>query len=180
MANVLFCSDLHLGHELIPKFRGCSSVEENTARIKDDWHKKVTKRDKVFVLGDVAFKLDALHEFGTWVGDKVLIKGNHDCFYINEYLKVFKSVEGFYSYKKAWLSHCPVHPSHLRGRLNIHGHTHSSNVLKRYSVDEDDNYFNVSVENLIKTVGSSIISLHEIRDLRPRFETPKPAPIRED
>lgn len=41
--------------------------------------------------------------------------------------------------KKFWLSHCPLHPEELRGRLNIHGHVHTNSV-------RDQRYINVSFE----------------------------------
>lgn len=47
MSNVWFCSDLHLGHKNIGKFRAplVNSTEENNTRIINDWKTVVTKRD---------------------------------------------------------------------------------------------------------------------------------------
>lgn len=61
MSAVYFLSDLHLGHKNICKFRtGFNSVEEHNALIKENYHKRVTKRDTVYFLGDVAFDEDHL------------------------------------------------------------------------------------------------------------------------
>jgi calcineurin-like phosphoesterase family protein len=72
-------------------------------------------------------------------GVKHLILGNHDEFAIDEYFKVFNKVHGFVKYKGCWLSHAPIHPNSLRGKINIHGHMHS-NAL------DDSRYICVSVE----------------------------------
>ena len=78
MANVWFTSDLHLGHKNIHKFRtDFESEEHHRAIIKENYHSVVTKRDKVFFLGDLAFQ-EALEDVSTWVAErKVLILGNH-------------------------------------------------------------------------------------------------------
>ena len=160
MANVLFCSDLHFGHKNIGKFRepcGVFNEEENRERIKEDWNKKVTKRDIVFVLGDACFTEETLVDFGELKGLKYLIRGNHDTLPTESYLKHFNSVYGLFKYKEFWLSHAPIHPNELRGKVNLHGHVHFSTI-------QDPSYFNCCPENLWKLVGSSLISLQEIRE----------------
>lgn len=79
MSAVYFLSDLHLNHKNICKFReGFTSVEEHNALIKENYHKRVTKRDTVYFLGDVAFDKESLADVKTWVGaQKILICGNH-------------------------------------------------------------------------------------------------------
>ena len=169
MSNVLFISDIHFGHKNIVKFgkstgtvfRTGDCCIENMQHIIKNWNKKVTKRDQVFVLGDVAFSkegFDALHELN---GTKVLIRGNHDnLFSTDEYLKVFKSVEGIVRYKEFWLTHAPVHPMELRGKKNIHGHVHHCSIKAAFSDEYDTNYINVCCEAL----GETPISLEEIRN----------------
>jgi len=49
MANVWMCADLHLGHKNIYKFRTqFESEEHHRNTVKENYHKVVTKRDKVF------------------------------------------------------------------------------------------------------------------------------------
>lgn len=161
MANVLFCSDLHFGHKNIGKFRNALSgttEEDNRFRIMDDWHRKVTKRDIVYVLGDACFTMETIHSFAELPGRKVLIRGNHDRLDTQVYLKYFDSVEGILKYKEFWLSHAPIHPLELRGKVNLHGHVHYSTLL-------DSRYFNCCPENLWPLVKSSLISLDEIRKI---------------
>ena len=160
MANVLFCSDLHLGHKNICKYRDQFATEkEHRDTLYENYHSKVTKRDEVFFLGDVCFSREALEDLSGWVGTKVLVLGNH-CVgesgrpTISELLGVFSEIVGLYKYKEFWLSHAPIHPDELRGKINLHGHTHSHNI-------DDNRYFNCSMENINYTP----ISLHEIRGI---------------
>ena len=160
MANVLFCSDLHFGHKNIGGFRAPSGVfseEENRWRICEDWRKKVTKRDIVYVLGDACFSKETIFEFGLLPGKKILVRGNHDNLSTEEYLEHFDSVEGLVKYKEFWLSHSPIHPAELRGKVNLHGHVH-------YATLDDKRYFNCCPENLWWKFKSSLVSLQEVRE----------------
>lgn len=156
MSAVYFLSDLHLGHKNICKFRtGFTSVEEHTALIKENYHKRVTKRDTVYFLGDVAFDEESLVDVKTWVGaKKILIAGNHDLDHhtMKQLVEVYDEVYSLRKYKEFWLSHAPIHPDELRGKINIHGHTHYHNI-------DDARYVNVSMEQINYTP----IELHEIR-----------------
>lgn len=158
MANVLFCSDLHFGHKNIGKFRHkfVADEESNRGRIVDDWHKKVTKRDVVYVLGDACFTMETVDSFAQLPGKKVLIRGNHDLLDTQVYLKYFDGVYGLLKYKEFWLSHAPIHPDELRGKINLHGHVHFGTL-------SDKRYFNCCPENLWMLMNTSLISLEEVR-----------------
>jgi calcineurin-like phosphoesterase family protein len=60
------------------KVRPYASAEEGDAVIMENWNKTVRKGDKVYVMGDVAFKPKDLKILGSLNGSKILIKGNHD------------------------------------------------------------------------------------------------------
>lgn len=145
MSNVFFIGDPHLGHRNIVKFRkylGFATEPEHREWIMDNWQSVVGNRDKVFVMGDAAFGEDALKEFAKLNGNKVLIRGNHDDGWTaREALTYFQDIHGMLKYKKFWLTHCPIHPNELWGKVNIHGHVHKNSV-------NDPRYFNVSVENI--------------------------------
>lgn len=159
MANVWFTSDLHFGHKNIHKFRlEVVSEGDNLARICSDWEDLVTKRDDVYVLGDAAFTMDAVDVFRELPGRKFLVRGNHDELPTQEYLKYFADVYGLKRYKEFWLSHAPIHPAELRGKINLHGHVHYNDV-------NDPRYFNMCVESLWKKGFPSLISLDQIRQL---------------
>jgi calcineurin-like phosphoesterase family protein len=170
MANVWFCSDLHFGHKNIQKYRKeISSEEHNRSVIKFEWNALVTKRDTVYVLGDACFTMDTIADFGELKGKKYLIRGNHDLLNTSVYLKYFEEVYGLLKYKEFWLSHAPIHPDELRGKRNLHGHTHYHRVGTPFNPvydvkqGEDTRYLNCCVENLNRIKGESLICLEDVR-----------------
>lgn len=150
MSKVRFIADLHLGHqnragEGIVTWNGkdrggVTTIEEHDQWIVDQWNSVTSKHDLVMVLGDVCFDKSKLALLKKMKGSKHLLFGNHDKFSLAEYLKYFDKVHGFMKYKgKAWLSHAPIDPGSLRGKWNIHGHTHEKSK-------DDLRYICVSVE----------------------------------
>lgn len=153
--NVFFISDLHLGHAGILKFspmRGGTTIEEHDQWIVDSWNSKVSKKDLVYILGDVSFGVQNLTPLLRMKGQKVLIRGNHDEGPVQEYTRYFTNVYGVYKRYGIWMSHAPIHPDELRGKPNIHGHVHQNSI-------PDPRYFNACVEPL----GGVPISLEEVR-----------------
>jgi calcineurin-like phosphoesterase family protein len=143
MSRVFVTSDWHLGHRNIPKYRPqITTVEENTELIIDNYLSIVGKRDVVYFLGDISFTQQGLYLLKTLPGRKILILGNHctEHLPIQSYVDTFDKVHGIYSKYGTWFTHAPIHPSELRGKFNIHGHTHIINV-------DDPKYFNACVDN---------------------------------
>lgn len=167
MSNVLFFGDLHAGHKNVAKYRTQFRDEQDHFEAMEiAYHKVVTKRDKCFFMGDAVFSENRLSDLKKWKGEKCLILGNHDTEHltIKQLAEVFDSIHGLKKYKEFWLSHAPMHPAELRGKVNIHGHVHSSTIYNNIS-GEGCNYFNTSLEN----IDYKPISLHQIRvimDLR--------------
>lgn len=174
MSEVWFCSDLHVSHKNIAKFRKeVNSESHNREVIKHHWDKIISKRDLVWCLGDSAFDEEGIDWIGTLSGKKRLVRGNHcDC-PTTSYLRVFEEVYGLVKYKGMWLSHAPIHPSELRGKPQCHGHTHYFNMKKQkvsacgeiyYDQEQDDTrYLNCSVENLMRNLGRPLINLREVK-----------------
>lgn len=155
MANVLFLGDLHAGHKAIAKYRTMFRDEQDHFEyVEQEYHKRVSKRDKCIFTGDVVFSHERLAQIKKWPGYKQLVLGNHCCenLSIKELIDVFDDIQGLIKYKEFWLSHAPIHPAELRGKFNIHGHVHDKTV-------QDWRYFNTSLEY----IGYKPISLHEIR-----------------
>lgn len=159
--NVFFISDLHLGHKTILKFsgefRGGTTVEEHNEWIVSQWNSRVGKSDIVYVLGDVAFGHENLKYLDRMKGQKFLIRGNHDSGDLSVFRPYFTNVYGIVKYKGFWLSHAPIHPDELRGKVNVHGHVHQKTI-------PDPRYINVCVEAL----GGIPISLEELRARVPK------------
>lgn len=154
MSRVFVISDLHIGHKKIMQFAGDyrhgETPEENVEHIFSAWNARVRKRDTVYVLGDICMDINLMPKIGELNGTKIMIRGNHDIYPTEEYLKVFKEVHGLFKYRsktfKAWFSHCPIHPQELRGLINVHGHVHQNHVLDENGIP-DTRYFNACVEN---------------------------------
>lgn len=128
--------------------------------IIESWNFIVTKRDLVWVLGDVAMGKSKegkpnLKKISKLNGTKKLILGNHDELPIEEYLNYFQVIKGFTRYKGYWLSHAPIHPLELRGKKNIHGHVHHNSI-------DDRNYINVCVEANLMRNGTILSSYDEL------------------
>lgn len=149
--NIWFISDLHLGHANILQHskgkRQGSNIVEHDQWIVDCWNSKVQKGDVVYVLGDVAWNHQSLKLLNKMLGQKFLVRGNHDGGDITVFTEYFQNVYGLLSYKGFWLSHAPLHPSALRDRINLHGHNHQD-VVRLATGEPDLRYFNVAVEHL--------------------------------
>ncbi len=155
MSNSLFIGDCHFGHKNQIKWRPFQSEEEVTSLILTNMRKVVTKRDTLYILGDCILHPDSLNVLEDIPGQKVLILGNHctEKVKTSDLVSVFDDIHGMMKYKEFWLTHAPIHPEELRGKINIHGHVHT-NTLK------DTRYVNVSCE----AVNYTPISLHTIRE----------------
>jgi calcineurin-like phosphoesterase family protein len=159
MSNVFFLGDLHLGHTNIHKFReeySFATREKHDEAVLESIERTCNpKRDTLYLMGDVYFNREG-YKFAERLSASVahlhLILGNHDFgngsnqgqLIMRELLekKYIKTIRSLYKYKDVWLSHAPIHPVELRGSKNIHGHVHNKTL-------DDDNYFNLSLENTI-------------------------------
>ena len=141
--DVWFTSDLHLGHYGSAERRGFATVEEHDGTIIYNLASLLTKRSKLFILGDVTWHHRYLPLLNEIPGIKELIIGNHDTLHTREYLKYFNRVHGFKKYNNFWLSHCPIHPQEMfRCTGNIHGHIHNGGATP----DIGYPYYNVNVD----------------------------------
>lgn len=124
MSKVYYTSDLHFGHKLVSELRGFDTPEEHDYHIADTWNKIITKRDVVYVLGDLSLRggTYALDIVESLPGRKHFISGNHDMIHpmhergqsrkeMDKWLNVFESVQPFLRRKLAGqavlLSHFP-------------------------------------------------------------------------
>lgn len=150
MSRVFFTSDLHFGHKnLCEGIRGMT-VEKSDQLIINNWNKVITKRDIVYILGDVVMeKPDNVVKYLSQLNGQIrIVGGNHDtreCCEIYHQLGI--PVLGCLKYKGFLCTHVPAHPYEVQRehkqlfRGNIHGHIHCN---------EDTNlgplYYNVNTE----------------------------------
>lgn len=169
MSNVWFCSDFHLGHKGISKkFRTNfeSDIEHNEILIQG-YHKFVKKRDVVYMLGDMAFDIKYLQQIKTWPGIKKLVLGNHDFMRgkikLSDMVDSYDEIHGCIKYKGLWLTHFPIHPNELYGKVNVHGHVHRNeiSIIEDYNIHKDRRYINVCPESI--GYEKPLLSLDEIK-----------------
>jgi calcineurin-like phosphoesterase family protein len=182
MSETYLISDTHFSHRGIvqslrpdgSKERPWDNIEEMDEALVKNWNSVVRPKDKIYHLGDVVINRSALPILARLNGEKILVKGNHDVFRIEEYTPYFKDVSGSATLNGLLLTHIPVHPDSLeRWGRNVHGHLHSGRVTQTirrvadrdewYDEQIDPRYLCVSVEHTNYTP----ITLNEVMK---RFE----------
>ena len=152
MTVVYLTADWHLGHRNVAKWRESFTdpplhPDLHDEFILEQYRKTVTKRDIVWFLGDIIMHSKYLDVVKELPGRKHIVLGNHDTkpdslangITARALSDVFDHVCGLVKYKDVWLSHAPIHPQELRGKVNLHGHTH-------INVIDDPRYINCCVE----------------------------------
>jgi calcineurin-like phosphoesterase family protein len=138
MPAVFLVSDTHFGHagvcrftrdDGVTKLRPWDNPEEMDEAMVKRWNETVRPNDKVYHLGDVVINRKALNTMRRLNGDKVLIRGNHDIFRLEDYTPFFRDIRGYHVMNGMILSHIPIHEESLgRFGTNIHGHLHANRV----------------------------------------------------
>lgn len=163
MSNTFLISDTHFQHKGVTQFlnadgtklRPWDNTDDMDEALVENWNKVVRPKDKVYHLGDVVINRKAFPTLARLNGEKVLIKGNHDLFRLEEYTPYFKDIRGCHPLAGMILTHIPIHKESLsRWSCNVHGHLHN-NVVKRIVWQDgvqievvDTDYYNVSVERI--------------------------------
>lgn len=141
MPATFLISDTHFGHagvcrfmrnDGVTKLRPWDNPEEMDEFMIKAWNERVRPNDKVYHLGDVVINRRAMSTLARLNGDKVLIRGNHDIFKLEDYTKYFRDIRGYHVMSGMILSHIPVHEESLgRFGVNVHGHLHANRVMRR-------------------------------------------------
>lgn len=160
MSKVYFISDLHFGHKNLERLRG-RNFEETDSLIINNWNNLITKRDIVYVLGDITMEKHSTLEYylSQLRGEIRVIGGNHDTHQSCKELKRLGiTVMGCLEYGGFICTHIPIHPHELNDfyRGNIHGHIHDT------SINLGPDYINVTCEHINYTP----ITLEEIIEKR--------------
>lgn len=147
MAKRFLISDTHFFHGNILKFtdkngvkiRPFTTLTEMHETIVENWNKVVSPGDLVFHLGDVAWgnNFNILRRLN---GNKQLILGNHDP-HVKNLINFFSKIRLDRVFRDIGITlvHVPPHPSSLKTKFCVHGHTHNNDV-------GDPRYINVCVE----------------------------------
>ena len=177
--EVFLIADTHFGHQKMvtefndgkkmKKMRPWDSVEEMNEAMVKLWNDTVRPNDKIYHLGDFVLNRRFLEIAGRLNGKKILIKGNHDVFRIEEYTKHFVDILSCHVLSDMILTHVPVHPNQLsRFKINVHGHMHDKYVTKEVEgvMVPDERYICVSVER----IGFKPIHLNDVRNLNKNID----------
>ena len=174
MPTTFLISDTHFGHEKTcttfkradgTPLRPFASAEEMNEAMIQRWNDRVRPKDKVYHLGDVVINRRFLHVLGRLNGDKVLIRGNHDIFKLEDYTQYFRDIRGYHVMNGMIFSHVPIHADSIeRFGCNIHGHLHANRVMRTKHAgarpEIDPRYHSVCVEH----TDYGPISLEEVND----------------
>jgi calcineurin-like phosphoesterase family protein len=139
MSRTWVYSDPHFYHQNICKFTNYDGTKvrpwEDAEKMTEDmiqWYNEVVNdEDRVYILGDVAFRASDMHRVVPQLkGRKVLVPGNHEPPKMRKYFDLFDDVRGYVVKKGFIMSHIPIHEQSLsRWTLNIHGHLHNNQVM---------------------------------------------------
>lgn len=154
MSKVYFTSDPHFEHEKLCNGLRNMSSKESDELIIDNWNSIITKKDRIYIIGDVSMEDPKViaRIMPKLKGSIVIIGGNHctlPC--CREYMKLGIPVMGVLQYHGFLCTHIPVHITQLYGfKGNIHGHVHLSGIIKDLGVYDppqlEGPYYNVNVE----------------------------------
>lgn len=180
MSNIFITSDTHWGHKGVTHFlnddgsklRPWDTTEAMDEAMIEKWNATVRPKDKVYHLGDVVINRKALPTLQRLNGDKVLIKGNHDIFRLEEYTPYFRDIRGVGTLDGFVLTHVPLHPMSIeRWTGNFHGHLHSNRVMRRTEwVDGGDGRLNIDERYLCLCVEHTDFQPIALEDAKARFK----------
>ena len=173
-----YISDLHLGHKNI--LRICNhpfnNIEEMEIKIIENWNKKVTPEDDIWLLGDVIH-----HHGGNYVntlknlnGKKHLIIGNNEKNIMNneKAKKLFESIDYYREItdndKMVVMFHHPILEwnRYYQNSIHLHGHIHNKTTLDTYKIIKNrKNAYNVGVD----VIGFEPCTLDEVIDRNIEF-----------
>ena len=132
-----YIADMHLGHKNVLKFdnRPFESVSEMDMVLMENWNKRVSHDDDVYILGDMCYHSE--HRPAWYLkqlkGKKHLIQGNHDGALLKDFevMGCMDSVDKMLfvqdSGKHIVLCHFPIAEwnGFHKGAYHIYGHIHN-------------------------------------------------------
>lgn len=174
MSEIWLIADLHLSHEKMvtgwnndgqgPRSSFAATIEEHDEKIIERINSVVMKRDKFYLLGDIALSKAGLDKVARINGHKRLVLGNHDQDSVARYASHFEKLCGAKVLGEGFvLTHIPIHPACLNRRsmqVNIHGHMHDQHIAwpkktERYLIGDEDPLIEWKVEPDPRYVGVS-------------------------
>lgn len=156
---IFVTSDLHFGHKNIINYenRPFKDIEEMDQKLIENWNKKIKEEDTVYILGDFSwYKAKKTEEILKQLnGNKVLIKGNHDCNFLKKDfdISLFKGIYDYLVVKENSIHYVLFHypivefEGKERGYIHLYGHIHTmfpeleKQLINSYNVGVDRNNY---------------------------------------
>ena len=155
---IYYIADTHFGHDNIRRLshRPFETVKEMDITIIENWNKKVTDKDDVYILGDFSFKGgDPIAYAKQLKGRKHLIIGNHDTALLKhpDFKKYFVEAKDIKKINdngvEIVLCHYPMveWAGYYNGAIHYYGHVHNTfhNPNTQYAMNMK-NAYNVGVD----------------------------------
>lgn len=139
--KVFVTSDLHLSHAAVLNYnnRPWKNVLEMNNALIENWNRKVSKKDKVIIIGDFAWERHG-YFLNILNGKKELVIGSHDKMpqkYLNNFSNVYMTKTFNYKNRVFVAMHCcpRVWERSHYGAICLFGHSHGR--LKTYNLSFD-------------------------------------------
>lgn len=157
--KTFFTADTHFAHEgvLAMSNRPFKSIDEHDDALIDNINTTVGTNDRLFILGDFAWRAEESYFSRIKCKNVHLIIGNHDK--PSKVTKLFKTVEQTALVKacghKVFLSHYPhaYWPSSHYGSLHLYGHIHGQREETLDSMFPDRRAMDCGVDVAAKITG---------------------------
>lgn len=154
-----YTADLHFGHEKIARTRGFSDFSIHDNEIAFYLNKCVKPDDRLFIVGDFAWKRPSFYR--SWLSCKniTFVKGNHDCL---ECKLAFGAVHDIYTQRKFGYFNEPLIMCHYPmafwdrshyGSYHIYGHIHSQREAYMDELWPERRSMDVGVDNAKRLFG---------------------------
>lgn len=131
---IYYISDPHFGHSNIIRLcnRPFSCIEEMDETLIENWNRRVTNGDEIYILGDLIFRstVDPREYIERLRGKKHLIIGNHDSSWMKkvDLPHYFESVEHLSVFNNglAKVTACHYPMMCYEGKYLLYGHIHNN------------------------------------------------------
>jgi len=158
MGKTWFTADTHFGHDRIMEMTGrpYKHIDEHDREVIYTINKYVAEEDRLFILGDFAWRAAQSYVDRIRCPNLHLIWGNHDR---ANFGKAFKTTEDVTEIKlgeiKVFLSHYPhcYWPSSHYGSLHLYGHLHSERERTLDEIWPTRRSMDVGLDNIRRLFG---------------------------
>lgn len=158
--NTWYTADLHLGHNNLARMRGYNDTYAHDAMIIDNINRYVQPKDRLFIVGDFAWKRPQSYRPRIACKQIVFIRGNHDTH--QDCLRAFGTVHDIFVQRKFGANNEPLIMCHYPmaywdrshyGSYHVYGHMHSNREATLEAMMPNRRALDVGVDNAKRLLG---------------------------